>query len=274
MLTRLIPGSGEALPAIGLGTWKAFDVGAAPRDRAPLADVVREFAALGGKVIDSSPMYGRSEDVAGALMTEAGGRENFFVATKVWTSGQQAGVDQMEASLRKLRADPIDLLQIHNLVDAATHLETLRAWKRDGRVRYIGMTHYTASGGEAVAKLIEAEAVDFVQINYSVAEREAEQRLFPLARDKDIAVIANRPFATGELLRGLRGKPVPAWAADIDCETWPQILLKFVISHPVITCVIPATSNVAHLRENMKAGLGRLPDEKLRARIAAKALSS
>jgi diketogulonate reductase-like aldo/keto reductase len=269
LLSRPIPVSGETLPVIGLGTWQTFDVGTAANTRAPLEAVLREFAELGGTVIDSSPMYGRAEEVAGDLIAQLKLRQKFFVATKVWTSGKQAGLEQMNASLRKLRADPIDLLQVHNLVDVATHLDTLRGWKREGRVRYLGVTHYTASGAEAIARLIATEAVDFIQINYSVTEREAEQRLLPLARERGIAVIANRPFATGALLRQLRIRRLPAWAAELGCETWAQLLLKFVVSHPAITCAIPATANVEHLRENMKAGTGPMPDEAMRARIAA-----
>lgn len=269
LLSRSIPVSGETLPAIGLGTWQTFDVGARAAERMELQEVLREFAALGGRLIDSSPMYGRAEDVAGELMAQLGLRQKLFVATKVWTSGRGAGIEQMNASLRKLRADPIELLQVHNLVDVATHLDTLRDWKRDGRVRYLGITHYTASGAEAVTRLLATETVDFVQINYSVAEREAEQRLLPLARERGIAVIANRPFTTGSLLRQLRIRRLPAWAAELDCMTWAQLLLKFVLSHPAITCAIPATANVEHLRENMKAATGPMPDEPMRARIAA-----
>lgn len=272
LLTRPIPATREALPVIGLGTWQTFDVGASDADRAPLAAVLREFSALGGKLIDSSPMYGRSEEVAGDLMAKLGLRDRVFVATKVWTPGRQAGIEQMEASLRKLRASPIDLLQVHNLVDVATHLDTLRGWKRDGRVRYIGVTHYTASGADAVAKVIASEAVDFVQINYSVGERDAEKRLLPLARERAVAVIANRPFAGGDLFRRLRSRPLPAWATEIDCTSWAQVLLKFVVSHPALTCAIPATSKAEHVRDNMAAARGRLPDETLRARIAAEAI--
>src|SRR4051812_10414066 len=199
MLIRTIPASGEAVPVIGLGTWQTFDVGAAAAERAPLRAVLREFIKLGGKLIDSSPMYGRSEEVSGELMAEVGDREKFFVATKVWTSGKRAGIAQMEDSMRKLRTTPIDLLQVHNLIDVSTHLDTLRGWKREGRVRYIGITHYTAEGAEAVARLLATEAVDFIQINYSIGERAAEKRLLPLARERQIAVIANRPFASGNL---------------------------------------------------------------------------
>ena len=269
MLMRKIPSSGEMLPVIGLGTWQTFDVANDAAARAPLEDVLREFATLGGKLIDSSPMYGRSEDVAGELIAKHSLRKKLFIATKIWTTGKTSGVAQAEDSMKKLRAAPIDLLQVHNLLDVETHLRTLGDWKSQGRVRYIGVTHYTSSAYDAVAKVISANAVDFLQINYSVGEREAEQRLLPLARERGIAVIVNRPFAGGELFRRLRGTPLPAWAAEIDCASWAQLMLKFVISHPAITCAIPATARIEHLRDNMGAGLGRMPDEKMRARIAA-----
>jgi diketogulonate reductase-like aldo/keto reductase len=268
MLTKPIPTTGEALPVIGMGTWQTFNVGAAPGERKPLEEVLAEFSRAGGKLIDSSPMYGDSEEVLGDLSAKLGLRQKLFIATKVWIEGATAGVRQMEASMRKLRADPIDLMQVHNLVDVDTQLQTLTEWKRSGRLRYIGVTHYTASAYDAVAKVIASHKVDFLQINYSVKEREAEQRLLPMAKERGIAVIANRPFAGGELFRRLAGKPVPTWAAEIDCASWSQLMLKFVVSHPAITCAIPATSKVEHLRDNMKAGFGRLPDEKLRLRIA------
>ncbi len=269
MLTRPIPSSGERLPVIGLGTWQAFDVGADAAARAPLEDVLRAFVQLGGKLIDSSPMYGRSETVAGDLLAKIGAREKLFVATKVWTSGKDAGIAQMEDSMAKLRAKPIDLMQVHNLLDMETHLQTLAEWKKQGRVRYVGATHYTPSAYAAVAKAIEAHKMDFLQINYSVGERYAEQRLLPMARERGIAVIVNRPFAGGGLIRRLNSLPVPAWAAEIDCTSWAQLLLKFVVSHPAVTCAIPATSKLDHLRDNMAAGVGRMPDEKMRALIAA-----
>ncbi len=272
MLTRRIPSSGESLPIIGLGTWQTFDVGAAPADRAPLEEVLGTFVGLGGKLIDSSPMYGNSEDVVGDLTATLGLRSKLFIATKVWVTGRDAGLAQMDASMRKLRAKPIDLIQVHNLVDVDTQLATLRDWKREGRVRYVGITHYMASEHDAVAGVLAREQIDFVQINYSVGEREAEQRLLPLAQERGVAVIANRPFAGGDLFRRLRSRPLPPWAAEIDCESWAQILLKFIISHPAITCAIPATANIVHLRDNMQAGAGRMPDEKLRARLAAEAV--
>jgi aryl-alcohol dehydrogenase-like predicted oxidoreductase len=272
ILNRKIPSSGESIPAIGLGTWQTFDVGAGPDERAPLEEVLREFVALGGRLIDSSPMYGNSEEVVGDLATGLGLRQKLFIATKVWTSGKSAGITQMEDSMRRLHADPIDLMQVHNLVDVETQLETLNAWKRTGRVRHIGVTHYHAGSHAAVARVIGEHPVDFIQINYSVAEREAEQRLLPLAKERGIAVIVNRPFAGGDVFRRIRSKPLPAWASDIDCDTWAQVLLKFVLSHPAVTCAIPATAKVAHLRDNMKAGRGRMPDAAMCAQIAAEAL--
>jgi diketogulonate reductase-like aldo/keto reductase len=272
VLTRKVPSTGEELPVIGLGTWQTFDVGAAERERAPLEEVLRDFAALGGRLVDSSPMYGRSEEVVGAIAARLGLHPRLFLATKVWTSGQRKGIEQMESSLRKLRTPRLDLMQVHNLVDVDTHLATLRGWKEEGRVRYTGITHYTVSAHAEVEAVMRRETFDFLQINYSVAEPEAEKRLLPLAQEKGIAVIANRPFATGALLGRLSERPLPGWAAEIDCASWAQILLKFVISHPAITCAIPATASPAHLRDNLAAGSGRLPDEAMRARIAAECL--
>jgi diketogulonate reductase-like aldo/keto reductase len=268
MLTKPIPRTNEAIPVIGMGTWQTFDVGRSPEARKPMEEVLAEFVRAGGKLIDSSPMYGKSEEVVGDLSAKLDLRQKLFVATKVWTEGKAAGVRQMEESLRKLRADPIDLMQVHNLVDAETHLQTLADWKRSGRARYIGVTHHTSSAYGAVEKIITAHKLDFLQINYSVSERLAERRLLPMAQERGIAVIANRPLVGGELFFRLRQKPLPSWAAEIDCTSWAQIMLKFVISHPAITCAIPATSKVEHLRDNMQAGIGRMPDAKLRARIA------
>ncbi|HUC96980.1 MAG TPA: aldo/keto reductase [Candidatus Polarisedimenticolaceae bacterium] len=268
LLTKPIPRTGESLPVIGLGTWQTFDVGAAQSERAPLREVLREFARLGGTVIDSSPMYGRSEGVAGDLAAELKLHGKLFVATKVWTSGREAGIRQMEESFRRLRAKPIDLMQIHNLVDWRTHLTTLRGWKKERRVRYIGVTHYTASSYDQLARVLESEELDFVQLNYSIAEREAEQRLLPLAAERGVAVLVNRPFAQAQLFSKVRGKPLPAFAEEIGCASWAQFFLKFVVSHPAVTCAIPATSKVQHLTDNMQAGTGPLPAEKLRQRMA------
>jgi aryl-alcohol dehydrogenase-like predicted oxidoreductase len=269
MRSRKIPSTGEALPVIGLGTWQTFDVGPSTTERAPLKEVLRTFASMGGKLIDSSPMYGSSEEVAGDLIAELGLQSKLFVATKVWTSGRKAGIEQMEDSMRKLRTPRLDLMQVHNLVDVETQLDTLQKWKQDGRIRYAGITHYTAGAYDAVARVMRSHPLDFLQINYSVGEREAEQLLLPLAQQRGVAVIANRPFGGGGLFSRLRGKPLPVWAADIDCKSWAQLLFNFVVSHPAVSGAMPATSKVEHLRDNMGAGYGRLPDEVLRARIAA-----
>ena len=268
MLLRPIPSTREPLPVIGIGTWQTFDVGSSAADRAPLEEVLKAFAEMEGTVIDSSPMYGRSEEVAGDLIAKTKAPMNPFIATKVWTSGKEAGIRQMRDSMRKLRVKACDLMQVHNLLDVDTHLDTLAGWKREGTVRYVGVTHYTASGADAVAELISRRNVDFVQINYSVAERDAETRLLPLCRDKGVAVIANRPFAGGGIFRRVAGKPVPDWAAEIDCASWAQLMLKFIVAHPAITCAIPASAKVEHTRDNMRGGYGRMPDEKTRQRIA------
>jgi diketogulonate reductase-like aldo/keto reductase len=268
MLKRQIHSSGEMLPVIGLGTWKSFNVDATQVARGRLAPVLEEFAALGGTLVDSSPMYGRSEEVIGDLAAELGLVGKLFMATKVWTTGRDRGIAEMRESMRKMRASPVDLMQVHNLVDVETHLKTLAEWKAEGLIRYVGVTHYTASAHAEVARVLEKHNVDFLQINYSVAEREAEGRLLPMAMDKGIAVIANRPLASGALIRSLKGRPLPGFAGDLGCESWPQLLLKFVVSHPAMTCAIPATADVAHLRDNMRAGEGKMPDTSQRATIA------
>lgn len=272
MHERTVPATGERLPIIGLGTWRTFDVGRSSSDRAPLEACLTEFTALGGRVLDTSPMYGRAEEVTGDLLAKLALRDRLFVATKVWTSGKRRGVEQMMDSMRKLRVTQVDLMQVHNLVDVVVHLETLREWKQEGRIRYLGITHYTARHHADLARMLESEAVDFVQINYSVAEPEAERRVLPLAAERGVAVIVNRPFGGGGALSRLRSRPVPPWASEIDCTSWAQLLLKFVVSHPAVTVVIPATSSVEHLRDNMRAGVGALPDEPLRQRIAAAAV--
>lgn len=256
------------MPAIGLGTWQTFDVGKTPSERAPVKEVLREFVRLGGSVVDSSPMYGQSESVVGDLTAELNVQKQIFLATKVWTSGRDSGIRQMEESFRRLRAQRMDLIQVHNLVDWRTQLATLRRWKEQGRVRYIGVTHYTESAYDDLARVLEAEALDFVQLNYSVTERAAERRLLPLAADKRIAVLVNRPFAAGALFSRLRGKPLPPWAGEIGCASWAQLMLKFVISHPAVTCAIPATGKVEHLLDNMQAATPPLPDAATRDRMA------
>jgi len=267
-LTRPIPSSGEQIPVLGLGTWRAFDAGHGQSARAPLERCVSEFESLGGRLIDSSPMYGWAEEVAGEILTSLGLRDRMFIATKVWTQGRERGIAQMRESMRKLRVDRIDLMQVHNLVDAATHLDTLRQWKAERLIRYIGVTHYSDQSHADVARVLRQEPLDFVQINYSVAERAAEQTILPIAADRGVAVIANRPLVAGAALGPLTGRPVPAWASEIGCTTWSQLLLKFVVSHPAITCAIPATSSPDHLLDNMQAAFGPMPDESLREKIA------
>ena len=272
MIGREIPSSREVLPVIGLGTWQTFDIESGSAEQRTLQEVLETFVDLGGRLVDSSPMYGRSEAVVGEISATLKLRNRLFLATKVWTTGKPAGIRQMEESFQKLRASRIDLMQLHNLVDVATQLETLREWKKQGRIRYLGITHYTAGGHDAVARLVESEPLDFIQINYSVGEREAERSLLPLARERGVAVLANRPFAGGDLFRRVRNKPLPEWAAEINCTTWAQLLLKFVISNPAVTCAIPATSKVSHLRDNMRAGSEPLPNGNLRERIAAESV--
>jgi diketogulonate reductase-like aldo/keto reductase len=272
MISREIPSSREVLPVIGLGTWQTFDVERGAAEQRTLEEVLGTFVDLGGRLVDSSPMYGRSEAVVGETAGILNLRNRLFLATKVWTTGREAGIRQMEESFQKLRANRIDLMQVHNLVDVATQLETLREWKQQGRIRYLGITHYSAGGHDGVARLVASESLDFVQINYSVGEREAERRLLPLARERGVAVIANRPFAGGDFFRRVRSKPLPDWAVEINCSTWAELLLKFVISNPAITCAIPATSKVSHLRDNMSAGSEPLPNAELRERIAAESV--
>jgi diketogulonate reductase-like aldo/keto reductase len=267
-LERRIPKTGEPIPAIGLGTWQVFDVAGDAGALAQARETLKAFAGRGGRVVDSSPMYGSAESVTGQLAAELGPPAHLFVATKVWTSGKQAGIDQMEDSMRKLRVARLDLMQVHNLVDADTHLDTLREWKAAGRVRYVGITHYHAGAHVELERCLERRAVDFIQVNYSVAEPEADHRLLRAATDHDVAVIVNRPFAAGAMFGQVRGKALPDWAKDIGCASWAQIFLKWILSHPAVTCVVPATRNPAHLADNLAASSGPLPDASMRRRMA------
>jgi len=269
MLTRAIPGSGERLPVIGMGTSGTFDVGATTEDRAALRQVLEAFYAAGASVIDTSPMYGRAERVTGDLVDELGARNRTFIATKVWTNGRERGLEQIRESMQLLRTDVLDLLQIHNLVDWNTHIRSLRELKDQGRIRYTGITHYTVASHEDLEAVLRQQAFDFVQLNYSIATRNAERRLLPFCQERGIAVLVNRAYEDGALFARVRGRPLPGWARDIDCASWGQIFLKYVVSHPAVTCVIPATSRLEHMRDNLQAGLGRLPDDALRARMAA-----
>ena len=268
IMTRKIPSTGEEIPAVGLGTWQVFDAGNDAAARAPLREALAAFAKAGGKMIDSSPMYGSAESVAGDLVAELGLRDRLFIATKVWTSGREDGIRQMETSFRRLKVKQMDLMQIHNLLDVAVHTKTLLDWKAKSRIRYLGITHYTASAYADVEKWLKAEKYDFLQINYSLGERDSERRLLPLAQQKKIAVIANRPFAEGAMFRRVRGKPLPPWAAEIGVASWAQYFLKWIVGHPAITCVIPGTGKPEHVADNVAAGFGALPDEAMRKRMA------
>jgi diketogulonate reductase-like aldo/keto reductase len=273
MTTRPIPSTKEALPVIGCGTWIGFDQRPGTDEYKRLPGVLEALFAAGGTVIDSSPMYGRSEETTGELLAMAKPRTDSrtrpFLATKVWTSGREAGIAQMEQSFARLRTKELDLMQVHNLVDWRTHLATLRGWKDKGRVRYIGITHYTASAYDEVEAVLRAEKLDFLQINYSLDARDAEQRLLPLAAERGVAVIVNMPFGGGGLLRRLRDRPLPAWAGEIGCTSWAQVLLKFVLSHPAVTCAIPGTSRAEHMADNAAAGAGTFPDAAFWRREAA-----
>jgi diketogulonate reductase-like aldo/keto reductase len=258
MIERAIPRSGETLPVIGLGTWQTFDVGAA--DYPSRAQVLQRFVDLGGRVVDSSPMYGEAETAIGSLATELELKDRLFIATKVWTSGQAAGVTQMRDSLRKLRVDSLDLIQVHNLVDVEAHLETLAEWKAAGTVGYVGVTHYTTESHPQLERFLSRGGIDFVQCNFSLAVRQAESRLLPLAAEHGVAVLVNRPFENGQAFRHAGQAALPPVARELGCETWAQVFLKYVISHPAVTCVIPATADLDHLEENMAAGIGPLPE--------------
>lgn len=267
LLRRAVPKSGEQLPVIGLGTYQVFDVAPAAPAMSELKEVLTTFVAGGGSLVDSSPMYGRAEAVVGELSAALGARDALFLATKVWTSGRQAGIRQMQDSLRLMRTVRIDLMQIHNLLDLATHLTTLREWKAAGTIRYLGITHYHAGAYRELERLLKTRDYDFVQFNYSLAERDAEQSLLAVAAETGTAVIINRPFAQGELFGKVRGKALPAWAAEFDCDSWAQFFLKYIVAHPAVTCVIPGTGKVRHMADNLRAGAGRLPDERLRRRM-------
>lgn len=269
MRTRPIPSSGEALPVVGLGTWQVFDVGTREAARAPLRDVLRVLFETGGTMVDSSPMYGKAEGVAGDLLAELGKTDDAFIATKVWTGGRARGIAQMRESLRLFHAERIELMQVHNLVDWETHLATLNDWKAAGTVRYTGITHYTPSAFRRLERAIERARPDFLQIPYSIAVRDAERRLLDVAAANGVAVLANRPYEVGGLFRAARRRKLPDWAAEFDCESWGQFFLKYLLGHEAVTCVIPGTADPEHMRDNAGAGYGRLPDAAFRARMAA-----
>jgi aryl-alcohol dehydrogenase-like predicted oxidoreductase len=269
MRTRPIPATGAALPVVGCGTWQVFDVAGTPAERARLRGVLDALFAAGGSVIDTSPMYGRAEARLGELLEAGGDRGRAFLATKVWITGREHGIAQMDESLRLLRTDRVELMQVHNLVDTRVHWPVLQSWKEKGKVRHLGLTHYTEAAYAQLEAEMQALRPDFVQLDYSVAARAAERRLLPLAAGLGVAVIVNQPFGGGGLLRALAGKPLPGFAAELDCRSWAQLLLKFVLGHPAVTCVIPGTGKAEHMVDNAAAGTGPVLDEAQRARIAA-----
>lgn len=268
-LLHAIPSTGEKLPVIGLGSALTFDV----RDRSAgaqtVASVLTLFAQQGGKVIDTSPAYGNAESLIGDLAYKAGLTSSLFIATKVWTRSRPEGVAQMERSLQRFRTRTLDLVQVHNLADVDREMGLLNEWKAKGKIRYTGMTHSERKGHGEMERAMKVNRPDFIQINYSLMDRAAEQRLLPLAREMRMAVLINRPFGGGGIFQVLAGKPLPKWAAEFDCHSWAQFLLKWIVSHPAVTCAIPATNDPKHLLDNMAAGVGRLPDAKTRARMAS-----
>lgn len=269
MLQRAIPASGEKIPVIGLGSWQQFDVDQTAAERTPLKDVLKKMQELGGKLIDASPMYGRSEEVIGDLTTELKNNDQFFFATKVWTTGKQEGIDQMNDSFKKMGRKKMDLMQVHNLQDWQTHLKTLKDCKAQGKVKYIGVTHYTDSAHSRLEQIVKSKEIDFVQFNYSIRSRNAEKSLLDAANDNGVAVIINEPFEQGALFRAVKGKELPTFAADYDIKSWAQYFLKYIISHEAVTCAIPGTSDVKHLVDNLGAGLGKLPDAAGRKKMIA-----
>ena len=267
VITRKVPATGERLPVIGMGSWQTFDVGANRRALETRIDVLRAFFDNGGAIIDSSPMYGSSEEVIGYCLKHLKNTNTLFAATKVWTWGKKSGINQMELSRKLWGIKRFDLMQIHNMLDWESHLETLKAMKTDGKIRYIGITTSHGRRHEDLLEALSNHRFDFVQFTYNILEREAEAQLLPLAKERGTAVIINRPFDGGDLFDRVQGKRLPGWAKEIDCQNWAQFFLKFIVSHPSVTCAIPATSRVDHMRENMGAGVGRLPDEKTRKRM-------
>ncbi len=269
LLTRPVPSTGEALPAVGLGSWITFNVGDDPVARDACTEVMRNFVEAGGRMIDSSPMYGSSQDTIGYGLHKAALTGRVFSADKVWISSGAEGREQIERSRRKWQVNRFDLLEVHNLLDWQEHLPTLFAMKAAGQLRYVGVTTSEGRRHRDLEQIMRSQPLDFVQVTYNPVDREVEERILPLARDRGIAVIVNRPFRQGALLRALARQPLPPWSADIDCTTWAQFVLKFIVSHPAVTCAIPATTSVAHVRENVNAASGRMPDAAMRQRMIA-----
>lgn len=266
MIKRKIPSSGELLPVIGIGTWAQFDVGSSDAERQPLTEVLKTMTGKGATLIDSSPMYGKSETVVGDL-TQKLNSSDYFYATKVWTKGEQEGISQMQSSFQKMKREKMDLMQVHNLVDYKIHLETLKKWKAEGKVRYIGITHYTVGSHPELESIIKKEKLDFVQFNYSIRVRNAEKSLLHTAMDWGVATIINEPLEKGDLFNLVKGKQLPTWAAEYDIHNWAQFFIKYIVSHPGVTCVIPGTSVPQHMTDILGAGYGVIPDEAGRKRM-------
>ncbi len=267
MATRTIPSTSEDLPVVGVGTWKQFDVPSRKKHLRRLRTVLNKLFETGGSVIDSSPMYGRAEGVVGKLLKAADDRDRAFLATKVWTRGRKRGIKQMKESLEKLNADTIDLMQVHNLKDWRTHLNTLKKWKKKGTIRYTGVTHYLKSKFDRIVRIMKNRDIDFVQIPFSIGMRAATEKVFPVAEDQDVGVIVNRPFRGGQLFRTVRRKNLPEWVGKLKIQTWAQYFLKFILSHSAVTCVIPGTSNPGHMKQNALAGVKPFPDKKQRKKM-------
>jgi aryl-alcohol dehydrogenase-like predicted oxidoreductase len=267
LITRKIPSSGEALPVIGIGTARRFDIGADAPERAEIKEVLRRFAAAGGRVIDTAPSYGMAESTVGDLVADLGSRKAFFLATKVGAEGREPGVAQLEASMRRLRTDTLDLVQVHNLRDFATQMATLREWKAKGRIRHLGVS--TSSDGQypQFEQTLRVEAMDAIQVDYALDNRNAAERILPLAADRGMAVLVNLPFGRGRLFQAVQGTPLPEWARDFDCASWAQFFLKYIVSHPAVTCTVPGTAQVKYVADNLGAAQGRLPDAAMRRRM-------
>ncbi len=267
MLMRVIPKSGEEIPAVGIGTWQGFDIGRGRAERESRAQVLRNLFTAGGSVIDSSPMYGRAEEVTGDLLDGIEPDIRPFLATKVYTNGEAAGISQIEESFRLMRTGVMDLFQIHNMVDWRTHLKTLRRLKAEGRVRYIGITHYTRAALPQLAAIIRAEDIDFVQFAYSLSLPDAAEEMLPICIDKGVAVLVNRPFDGGGMFRDVKGRNLPPWAAELGITSWSQFFLKFIIAHPAVTCVIPGSGNPDRAADDFAAGNGHIPSQSEAAKM-------
>jgi aryl-alcohol dehydrogenase-like predicted oxidoreductase len=267
LIQKKIPSSGESLPIIGLGTARRYEEITTEAERAPLRETFREFQALGAKVIDTAPTYGAAETVVGDLVSELKIRDSLFIATKVSTRGRESGLAQLDQSFKRLRIPKIDLIAVHNLRDTQTHLRTLREWKQAGRIRYVGITTSSDNQYPEFEKTMKAEALDFIQVDYALDNRDAGERILPLAADRGMAVMVNLPFGRGRLFNAVQGKKLPPWASEFDCATWAQFFLKYIVSHPAVTCAVPGMAKAEYVRDNLAAAQGRLPDAAMRRRM-------